>query len=264
MFFFALLRELRSDLAYTTMEHDRVCSAIVYQLITTSLATAVIASKEATTNNMTSTTEIVVLVVLMYVFHVLDVIFDNDVLKAIIPVFRAGLMSCAIHTALPNSLWWASDSVSIILKWTAGFYLGRFLLPLMLLSGFNTFFWLIDRHLGNMIVGDNYGVVLEGTLSQFNVAVINLSKTGIPNIDKRFPAKVPATDGVPSDDNKECKVCGEDIVNTTVWRHLPACNHHFHAECIDPWFASNCTCPSCRKNYKEEQRGPNIMSAFWT
>ncbi|KAK4755316.1 hypothetical protein SAY87_009073 [Trapa incisa] len=44
----------------------------------------------------------------------------------------------------------------------------------------------------------------------------------------------------------ECPVClsgfraGEEI------KQLSACNHYFHAPCIDPWLSSHASCPVCR------------------
>lgn len=42
-----------------------------------------------------------------------------------------------------------------------------------------------------------------------------------------------------------CSICLEDMGPSAIEATLP-CSHKFHAQCIDPWVASNNTCPVCR------------------
>ncbi|KAA8546754.1 hypothetical protein F0562_003183 [Nyssa sinensis] len=44
----------------------------------------------------------------------------------------------------------------------------------------------------------------------------------------------------------ECAVCLSEFEGDENLRLLPKCDHVFHPECIDTWFASNTTCPVCR------------------
>ncbi|KQK21771.1 hypothetical protein BRADI_1g63000v3 [Brachypodium distachyon] len=44
----------------------------------------------------------------------------------------------------------------------------------------------------------------------------------------------------------ECAVCICELKDGDTGRHLPACGHRFHAECVDRWFRSHATCPLCR------------------
>ncbi|XP_028795673.1 E3 ubiquitin-protein ligase ATL6-like [Neltuma alba] len=44
----------------------------------------------------------------------------------------------------------------------------------------------------------------------------------------------------------ECAVCLSEFEDTDKIRLLPKCNHVFHPDCIDRWFASRLTCPVCR------------------
>ena len=49
----------------------------------------------------------------------------------------------------------------------------------------------------------------------------------------------------------ECSVCMNQIKKGESFRALPCSNvhnHKFHTACIDPWLASNSTCPNCRTN----------------
>jgi hypothetical protein len=48
-----------------------------------------------------------------------------------------------------------------------------------------------------------------------------------------------------------CSVCRESLGGptehggpSTIWM-LP-CGHHFHVECVQPWFLRHQTCPNCR------------------
>ncbi|PVH86899.1 hypothetical protein DL98DRAFT_582217 [Cadophora sp. DSE1049] len=55
----------------------------------------------------------------------------------------------------------------------------------------------------------------------------------------------------PVDGNGEnCGICTESMEVSQDIRTLP-CNHHFHMECITPWFDKRKkTCPMCRHEYK--------------
>lgn len=49
----------------------------------------------------------------------------------------------------------------------------------------------------------------------------------------------------------ECSICMNPIKKGDSFRALPCSdvhNHKFHTACIDPWLASNSTCPNCRTN----------------
>jgi hypothetical protein len=43
-----------------------------------------------------------------------------------------------------------------------------------------------------------------------------------------------------------CAVCLGDYLQDEKIKHLPACNHCFHVQCIDKWLSTNLTCPICR------------------
>ena len=45
---------------------------------------------------------------------------------------------------------------------------------------------------------------------------------------------------------QDCAVCLSEFADGDKVRALPNCNHGFHADCIDAWFASHSTCPLCR------------------
>ncbi|XP_072991473.1 E3 ubiquitin-protein ligase Os03g0188200-like [Typha latifolia] len=56
----------------------------------------------------------------------------------------------------------------------------------------------------------------------------------------------------------ECAIClSEFESDEETLRLLPGCCHVFHAECIDPWFASHVTCPVCRSNLSD----PAVLAA---
>ena len=54
---------------------------------------------------------------------------------------------------------------------------------------------------------------------------------------------VEAADTV-QDDN--CAICQDEIEEDQSMRIIKHCRHYFHKHCIDVWFQSNVTCPTCR------------------
>ena len=45
----------------------------------------------------------------------------------------------------------------------------------------------------------------------------------------------------------ECTICQETSgENDLAWRRINRCGHTFHDVCIQPWFRTNNTCPTCR------------------
>ncbi|MCL7050071.1 hypothetical protein MKW94_018992 [Papaver nudicaule] len=48
-------------------------------------------------------------------------------------------------------------------------------------------------------------------------------------------------------DINTCAICLSEYQPKETLKTLPACNHCFHADCIDPWLHLNLTCPICRK-----------------
>ncbi|CAN4122831.1 unnamed protein product [Withania somnifera] len=47
-----------------------------------------------------------------------------------------------------------------------------------------------------------------------------------------------------------CAICLDGLVDAELCRSFPACNHMFHAQCIDPWLAKKPTCPTCRTPFR--------------
>lgn len=50
-----------------------------------------------------------------------------------------------------------------------------------------------------------------------------------------------------------CNICRSEISENQIIRKINDCNHYFHQECVDRWFASNSTCPVCRINLNETE-----------
>jgi len=51
------------------------------------------------------------------------------------------------------------------------------------------------------------------------------------------------------DDN--CAICQDPIEMGQMMRIINHCTHRFHQECIDTWFESHVTCPTCRHDIRE-------------
>lgn len=57
------------------------------------------------------------------------------------------------------------------------------------------------------------------------------------------------TNNKPPPDRDSCVICREDIEN--MWRITP-CGHAYHANCVDPWFRTHETCPTCNTTIGED------------
>ncbi|RZC84805.1 hypothetical protein C5167_047581 [Papaver somniferum] len=62
-----------------------------------------------------------------------------------------------------------------------------------------------------------------------------------------FPTVVLGDSGrLPNPDSNTCAICLSEYQPKETIKTLPACNHLFHAYCIDSWVHLNSTCPVCR------------------
>lgn len=61
----------------------------------------------------------------------------------------------------------------------------------------------------------------------------------------------------PSSNDNTCAICQEDFQSQEIIRKILHCNHTFHKECIDTWFASNVHCPTCRYDIRNYVNEPN-------
>ncbi|OVA01963.1 zinc finger protein [Macleaya cordata] len=53
---------------------------------------------------------------------------------------------------------------------------------------------------------------------------------------------------LPNPNNTTCPICISEYRPKETLKSIPACNHFFHANCIDRWLRVNATCPVCRKS----------------
>jgi len=49
-----------------------------------------------------------------------------------------------------------------------------------------------------------------------------------------------------TDEDAECSVCQTNYTEGQALRTITHCDHMFHKNCIDTWFARNSHCPNCR------------------
>ena len=50
---------------------------------------------------------------------------------------------------------------------------------------------------------------------------------------------------------QNCAICQDSIDEGQYARILDHCMHPFHRDCIDTWFQSHVTCPTCRHDIRE-------------
>ncbi|XP_066327286.1 RING-H2 finger protein ATL3-like [Miscanthus floridulus] len=60
--------------------------------------------------------------------------------------------------------------------------------------------------------------------------------------------RVPSYDYLGDGAAEDCAVCLGEVEKGETVRQLPACQHVFHRECIDPWLRAHATCPVCRSS----------------
>ncbi|XP_047161987.1 putative RING-H2 finger protein ATL21B [Vigna umbellata] len=69
-----------------------------------------------------------------------------------------------------------------------------------------------------------------------------------PEIEK-FPKTLIGDSGrLPNWSDNTCPICLSEYEPKDTLRTIPACNHYFHAHCIDEWLKMNATCPLCRNS----------------
>jgi len=69
-----------------------------------------------------------------------------------------------------------------------------------------------------------------------------------PEIEK-FPKTLIGDSGrLPNWNDNTCPICLSEYEPKETLRTIPACNHYFHAHCIDEWLKMNATCPLCRNS----------------
>ena len=84
---------------------------------------------------------------------------------------------------------------------------------------------------------------------------------GVPGFSEPVPVRPTAAqvnaatteDIVAEDEGEEntCAICQDDIAVGTTMRTINHCNHAFHKQCIDIWFAQNVHCPVCRHDIRD-------------
>jgi hypothetical protein len=57
-----------------------------------------------------------------------------------------------------------------------------------------------------------------------------------------------------TDDDMNCSICRDNIIENEEIRRLNNCSHAFHKVCIDQWFRTNVHCPICRDDIRVPHR----------
>lgn len=63
-----------------------------------------------------------------------------------------------------------------------------------------------------------------------------------------------ALDTLSSSSTSDCAICLEKYIDGEELRVIP-CTHRFHKKCVDPWLLQHHTCPHCRHNIIEQNKG---------
>ena len=96
---------------------------------------------------------------------------------------------------------------------------------------------------------------MDSVFSQLTNSLLNLSQNrnqgvSVLNLNSKTELQM-ATD---IDEN--CSICSSNYINNQIIRKINHCNHMFHQQCVDRWFATNSTCPICRVNLNSSPQEP--------
>ena len=69
-------------------------------------------------------------------------------------------------------------------------------------------------------------------------------------VKKEFYERFPIKEATKNSTESQCAVCIQNYKVGDQVFFLP-CKHHFHINCIMPWFKSNHVCPNCRYDLNE-------------
>ncbi|KAK7366537.1 hypothetical protein VNO80_08530 [Phaseolus coccineus] len=69
-----------------------------------------------------------------------------------------------------------------------------------------------------------------------------------PEIENLPKTLIGESGRLPNWNDNTCPICLSEYEPKETLRTIPACNHYFHAHCIDEWLKMNATCPLCRNS----------------
>ena len=80
--------------------------------------------------------------------------------------------------------------------------------------------------------------------------IVSIENENIDTIDDEIDESNQTINSNQNFDNR-CVICMENIEKESIIRKLNKCNHFFHINCIDKWFESKITCPTCRQDIRD-------------
>ncbi|RZC84804.1 hypothetical protein C5167_047583 [Papaver somniferum] len=138
--------------------------------------------------------------------------------------------------SLPSSWLYDKDSMRNTRKFLISIGI---IFPILFVS----FMYCISRSDANSPSQDVSSRVVQTT----PLSVIN--STGLSgSAIQSFPIVVLGESGrLPNPDINACAICLLGYEPKEILKSIPACNHYFHANCIDVWLHLKSSCPVCRK-----------------
>lgn len=130
---------------------------------------------------------------------------------------------------------------------------------LSVLYGLSWYFWLLQwSYVGKALMYSAFLGLLRISASHQMFMVFDRIMTIIEQqagtfttlSDEDLAARAPLRHGRDCRHEVEsCTICCEDVTPTDLHRHLPGCDHIFHAVCVDTWLLQrSATCPICRSS----------------
>ena len=76
-------------------------------------------------------------------------------------------------------------------------------------------------------------------------------------VQNKFMTQFPIRSATKESTDKTCSICCDKYKEYQKVFFLP-CKHHFHVDCILPWFEKNHICPTCRFDLNQGEQGFDI------
>nr|XP_009772859.1 PREDICTED: RING-H2 finger protein ATL72-like isoform X1 [Nicotiana sylvestris] len=84
-------------------------------------------------------------------------------------------------------------------------------------------------------------------LESTEAATSHLASNGLDKGELKKIAVMVYEPGMRTFSATDCPICLGEFEQGEKLRMLPRCNHGFHVKCIDEWFSSHSSCPTCRQ-----------------
>ena len=103
------------------------------------------------------------------------------------------------------------------------------------------------------LITDVFQSVLQLPSENIQVEFSNEPSTRQTSVNSLFEGStlIRPTEDMLNNENVACAICHNTYSESDILRKLNACNHVFHAHCLERWFTTHDNCPVCRQRLVE-------------